>query len=110
MITVVEMAVADIVAARDAMWHSPGTDTDNFNTPEDYAEFSSSDDELSDAIEALKKFLGPTEEEEEAQEADRQSAKEWREHYERVAKELEAAKAKLVAYHKAVNALKGVEQ
>ena len=33
-VKVVEMAVANIVAARDAMWHSPATDTDNFNTPE----------------------------------------------------------------------------
>lgn len=108
-IEVVETALANIVAARDAMWHSPKTDSDNFNTAERYAEFNSSDDELVDAIQALEKFLGPTEEEAQAREEDQRTAAEWRARCERFEAALEEAKRRLAAYRKAAHTLKGVE-
>lgn len=109
-IQVVELAVAAIDEARQAMWLSSCTDPDEFNTPEDYAEFRLSDGELQDALAALRKFLGPTEEEAEAEQQDRQTAKEWRKQYEQERQKREAAEAKLAAYREAVKALKGVEK
>lgn len=87
-ISVVEESIQKIEAARRLMWHDGHSDSDNFNTPDRYAEFSASDDELVDAINTLKAFLGPTAEEAEADAKDRRSAAEWRQQYETVAAEL----------------------